>query len=341
LSVHTYSLAFALCCSTMQPYTLRVVALVLCTLLFESEARSLVSRSLNDQALRLGSSGSSTAGVITSSSYGAELVQLRAVDAEDRRFWSHMWDAVSGELRHLQTAAAGGVGDLSGGNGNHGRHFSSLAQLSNGSHAVGEERRHSLLRGIHVNLNPKAPADLIPALAMLKGMYEDGKQRIAELNAHEKKYKQSFAERQAKHDSKMADIARQKLSDDFKANETKDENRLFNYWQRVRERQHRQFHTSLKIQHGTLQKVKTMIDMYEKAIAGKDDRAQAKEQLARVAGGAVPEVVLLQEAWQATAQYCNEALAEAHSAESDIAEITDAAGGTAAAKVAKPARHMQ
>jgi len=58
-----------------------------------------------------------------------------------------------------------------------------------------------------------------------------------------------------------------------------------------------------------------MMDMYEKAIAGKDNRSEAKEQLSRVAGGAVPEVVLLQEAWQATAHFCTAALAEAHAAE--------------------------
>jgi len=268
-------------------------------------------------------------------SYGTELVQLKAAETDDRRFWTQLWVAISGELEQLQTAAADGVVVSSSA-----KRFSSLAQLSNGSDALGEKRRHSPLTGLHLNLDPKVPSDLVPAAAMLKGLYEDGKQRITELNAREKKYKEAFAERQAKHDARMADIAQQKLSDGFKANETKDEDRLFTYWQRVRERQHRQFHTSLKIQHGTLKKVKTMIDMYDKAIAGKDNRAEAKEQIARVAGGAVPEVVLLQEAWQATAQYCKAALAEAHTAESDAADVIDAAErAAAAAAAATPARH--
>lgn len=291
----------------MQSYPWHAAALVSCMLLCEGEAHTGGSKNFASQALGSG------AGLTTSVSYGAELLQIKAFETDDRRFWTQLWVAVSGELRQLQTAAADGVVVSSSA-----KRFSSLAQLSNGSDALGEKRRHSPLTGLHLNLDPKVPSDLVPAAAMLKGLYEDGKQRITELNAREKKYKEAFAERQAKHDARMADIAQQKLSDGFKANETKDEDRLFTYWQRVRERQHRQFHTSLKIQHGTLKKVKTMIDMYDKAIAGKDNRAEAKEQIARVAGGAVPEVVLLQEAWQATAQYCKAALAEAQDRKSVV-----------------------
>jgi len=326
-------IAHLICC-IMQSCTWHVAAFALCALLFETNAHTGASRSLASQALGLHSGGGSATGLITSTSYGAELVQLETADADDRHFWMQLWRDISGELRQLQMAAADGVGVGVASNGS--KHFTSLAQLGNGSHAVGDKKRHSPLTGIHLNLDPKVPSDLVPALAMLKGMYEEGKQRITELNAHEKKYKEAFVERQTKHDARLADIARQHLSDEFKANETKDENRLFNYWQRVRERQHHQFHTSLKIQHGTLQKVKSMIDMYEKAIAGKDNRSEAKEELARVAGGAVPEVVLLQEGWQATAHYCNEALAEAHASEYDVAESADAAERAAA--VAPPAR---
>ena len=37
----------------------------------------------------------------------------------------------------------------------------------------------------------------------------------------------------------------------------------FTYWQRCRERQHRQFHTNLKIQHAMMMKTKKMVDMYD------------------------------------------------------------------------------
>jgi len=164
-----------------------------------------------------------------------------------------------------------------------------------------------------MNLNPKRPEDLLPALAMLKGLYENSKQRIAELNAREKQMKQEFEQREAAHNASLTRIeARFKnhtLSEEFRVNETRDENRLFSYWQRVRERQHRQFHTSLKIQHATLSKEKAMIDMYEKAIAGKDDKAQASKELAKLSQG-MPEVVLLQRAWAEAAPSFRQALQE-------------------------------
>merc|ERR1719252_201227 len=155
------------------------------------------------------------------------------------------------------------------------------------------EKRHSPLAGLKLNLNPKSVADLVPALAMLKGLYEDGKDRIAKLNAREKKYKQQFADKEAEHNRRMARIESRfknhTLSAEFRTNETRDENRLWNYWDRVRERQHKQYHTALKIQHATLEKVKKMIDMYEKTIAGKTD--EAKKELRKVAP---PEIVFLQ-----------------------------------------------
>merc|ERR550537_1962771 len=134
---------------------------------------------------------------------------------------------------------------------------------------------------------------------MLKGLYEDGKERIAKLNAREKKYKAQFADKEAEHARRLARIeARFKngtLSAEFHANETRDETRMWTYWQRVRERQHRQFHTSLKIQHGTMERVKTMMDMYEKTINGQvKDKAQVKKELAKVSQGVMPDIVFLQ-----------------------------------------------
>merc|ERR1711920_788642 len=106
----------------------------------------------------------------------------------------------------------------------------------------------------------------------------------------EKESKRKFDEKKSKHQQRLNDIdARYKnhtLSLEFRTNETHDENRIWNYWERVRERQHKQFHTSLKIQHSTLDKVKTMIDMYEKTISGKADKNQVARQLAKVSGGA-------------------------------------------------------
>eukprot|EP00413_Alexandrium_margalefii_P025887 CAMPEP_0204564878 /NCGR_PEP_ID=MMETSP0661-20131031/35144_1 /ASSEMBLY_ACC=CAM_ASM_000606 /TAXON_ID=109239 /ORGANISM="Alexandrium margalefi, Strain AMGDE01CS-322" /LENGTH=287 /DNA_ID=CAMNT_0051572569 /DNA_START=40 /DNA_END=903 /DNA_ORIENTATION=- len=241
----------------------------------------------------------------------AQWAAAAEAEADDRRFWTSEWSAMEAELLQIQDAAESAERKPKN---------AAFMQLNNGSQADAPARKHSPLTEVKINLNPKSAADLVPALAMLKGLYEDGKQRIAQLNAREQQYKQHFAEKQAEHDARIAHIAAQNgtVSDEFRANETRDENRLFSYWQRVRERQHHQFHTSLKIQHATLEKVKKMIDMYDKAIAGKEEGAQAQKDLARISGGAMPEVVLLQGAWRETAAFCAEALKEIKAAGEEL-----------------------
>merc|ERR1719240_326227 len=107
---------------------------------------------------------------------------------------------------------------------------------------------------------------------MLKSMYQDSKDRIAQSNAREEKSKKWFAAKEAEHKSKLEQIEgrfkNHTLSQEFRTNETNDENRYFNYWSRCRERQHRQFHTNLKIQHAMMMKTKKMIEMYEKTMSG-------------------------------------------------------------------------
>uniref|UniRef100_A0A7S1L786 Uncharacterized protein n=1 Tax=Alexandrium catenella TaxID=2925 RepID=A0A7S1L786_ALECA len=240
-----------------------------------------------------------------------------ATEADDRRFWTSEWSAIEAELLELQ-AAAGSV-DRKPKN-------AAFMQFTNSSQADAAPKRHSPLAGIKLNLNPKSAADLVPALAMLKGLYEDGKQRIAQLNAKEQDYKQHHTEKEAEHKARTAHIASQNgtVSEEFMANETRDENRLWSYWERVRERQHRQFHTSLKIQHATLEKVKKMMDMYEKTIAGKEDSKQVTKDLAKVSGVVMPEVVLLQGAWSDAAAFCSEALKELRAAGTELSDTVDA-----------------
>jgi len=186
------------------------------------------------------------------------------------------------------------------------------------------EKRHSMLRGIHLKLDPKTPADLVPALAMLTNLYEDGKKRIAALNAREKQSKQWFTDKEAAHSAQLKKIEayfkdkRHTLSEAFHNNETREENRFFDYWRRVREREHRQFHTSLKIQHATMGKEKDMIEMYKKAISGDTNRDQVRRELAKVGGGLAPEIVFLQGVRRATARYCREALAEVRAAHAEL-----------------------
>merc|ERR1719375_1841900 len=118
----------------------------------------------------------------------------------------------------------------------------------------------------------KGRAALAPMLAMLKGLYQDSKDRIAQQNTREEKSKKWFATKEAEHKAKLAKIEGRfkngTLSEEFHTNETRDETRYFTYWSRCRERQHRQFHTNLKIQHAMMMKTKKMVDMYEKVMSG-------------------------------------------------------------------------
>lgn len=163
--------------------------------------------------------------------------------------------------------------------------------------------------------DPMKAAALVPALDMLKAMYADGKERIVQLNAREQKYKKQFEERETEHKAHMARIEGKKnsthLSADFLKNETKEEDRIFSYWQRVRSRQHRQYHTSLKIQHSMMDKVKKMVDMYEKTIKGNDEqKAKVRQALQGLTSGGMPEVVLLQETQKEVIDFCQDALSQ-------------------------------
>jgi len=169
-------------------------------------------------------------------------------------------------------------------------------------------------------------------LAMLKGLYEESKSRISEQNAREEKSKKWFATKEAEHKKKLAKIQGQRawhnktMGDEFQANATRDENRYFNYWERTRERQHRQFHTNLKIQHAMMSKVKMMIGMYEKTLSGKTpDQEQAKKQLGQLTG-AMPEVVLLQDAGKTILNFCDQSLTDVRAAQAELREMTQESG---------------
>jgi len=220
-------------------------------------------------------------------------------EAEDTQFWAGEWQDMETELLQLQAAALG----------------TPPATAAKPVDAKAKHHHFNPLAGIKLNLEPKSPADLVPALAMLKGLYEDGKSRIGDLNAREKKLKDQYEKKKTEHDARIATIsARFKnstLSKEFYTNETRDETRLWTYWEHVRERQHRQFHTSLKIQHSTLTKEKQMIDMYEKTIAGSEDKKTLRKEFAKVTGHQVaPEVVFLQSPARDLAKFCGEQLKE-------------------------------
>jgi len=236
----------------------------------------------------------------------------QAEAAEDTQFWEGEWQDMETELLQLRAFALG----------------TPPAPAAKPAAKADAKSHHHFnpLAGLKLNLEPKSPADLVPALAMLKGLYEDGKQRIGQLNAREKKSKDHYEEKKAQHDARIAAInANHKVSKEFAANETHDETRLWTYWQHVRERQHRQFHTSLKISHATLTKVKQMIDVYEKTIAGNAPKKELQKEFNKVAGHQVaPEVVFLQGSRNELAKFCDEQLQELHAEQTALLQ-TDVA----------------
>jgi hypothetical protein len=226
---------------------------------------------------------------------------MERVQAEDVRFWSSEWEAMESDLHELVSVAK--------------------------SMPDSEKGKRKALVPPHLNLNPKSAADLVPALGMLKALYEQGKERIGQLNAREKSLKSNFAEKEAQHKAKLERIESRfrnhTLSAEFRTNETRDENRIWNYWEKCRERQHHQYHTALKIQHGTLEREKKMIDMYEKTMAGKTE--EAKKELAKVAP---PEIVFLQTR-RAVVQFCGESLTELRSAREELLHAVPLTAGFA------------
>merc|ERR1719265_2857621 len=102
------------------------------------------------------------------------------------------------------------------------------------------------------------------------------------MNQREKINKEKYVKREADHKAKLEKIEERfkagKLSLEFRTNETREENRIFTYWQHCRDRQHKQFHNMLKMQHSTMEKEKMMIDMYEKTLSGKADKVKVKKE---------------------------------------------------------------
>jgi len=104
------------------------------------------------------------------------------------------------------------------------------------------------------------PAELVATLEMLKGLYNSSKEQISDLSRREEESKKYFAEKESHHQARIAEIdARFKdhhLSEEFHANETRDEMRMWSYWQGVRDHEHRQFLSFLKIKHAMMKKIK-------------------------------------------------------------------------------------
>jgi hypothetical protein len=310
----------------MQPRTLLELALA---------AASVAGHSLDLGLARRSSS--------LSSSWSSE---FEAAEAEERRYLATQWDSVEAELEELQRAAVSAVPEAKAKEvvkpqakpkteqvakpdkrsaakaeaqalvkAAAGKEDKKVADLA--AQAMGMANLGNLARA------KNSPAALAPMLAMLKGLYENGRDRIADLNKREKKSKERFAELDKKHKERLQDIQKRWGNrPDLAANATRDENKMYAYWPRCRDREHKQYHNMLKIQHATMQKEKLMIDMYEKTIKG-----QGKEEVEKKLGqltGQVPEVVFVQTA-ESVSRFCTEALEEVRAARGELASDSPAA----------------
>jgi len=276
-------------------------------------AFALSLRGVSGLSTRAGSTYVATSGIAALS---REWKACLDAEAEDTQFWAGEWHDMETELLQLQALGAPVAAKPA-------------AKSADVKAAPAAKHHFNPLAGIKLNLEPKSPADLVPALAMLKGLYEDGKERIGQLNTREQKLKAQYEKKKEEHETRIATIAARykngTLSKEFFTNETRDETRLFTYWEHVRERQHRVFHTSLKIQHATLTKVKQMIDMYEKTISGKGDKKELRKEFSKVTGQqAAPEVVFLQGARHDLSKFCDEQLQELRAERSASSQPTEA-----------------
>lgn len=140
-----------------------------------------------------------------------------------------------------------------------------------------------------------ASAELEPMAEMLDSLYEESKKRIVKINQQESQSKQRFLDHQNSDKKRMAEIEGefksrhgQHMTAALQANDTAlknhledEENFFMKYWGRVRERNHKQYHTFLKIQHGLMDRLKSMREAYQNT---------ATPQVTQSADSAQPEV---------------------------------------------------
>lgn len=169
----------------------------------------------------------------------------------------------------------------------------------------------------------KGKAMLAPMLAMLNSLYDEQKHQISSLNKKEEESKKRYEEKKVEFDKRILSINDHcKKHPEFTScpelakNQTADYTRQFKYWEGVRERDHKQFHNSLKITHGLMHKEKEAIKQYEAALATKDPEAtpvaaeKTKKPAAADTKMEAPDVVLAQKAKATLVQYCQQSLLE-------------------------------
>lgn len=186
---------------------------------------------------------------------GAQQAERRQALAEDLQFWGEVANATESGLLHLERAAGSPHGQVAG------------LQLS------------------AEQVPTSAASELGPMSGMLDSMYDDCKKRIVQLKQKESVSKQRYEDRSKSHESRVAAIeaefrnqqaapaAMQAEETALKNHEEDEANFFMNYWERVRKRNHKQYHTFLKIQHSMMDSLKSMSDSYQQAEQGATPQA--------------------------------------------------------------------
>lgn len=255
------------------------------------------------------------------------------MEANDESFWTAQWHALESELLQLQEVVhvianpvngteKAAPGELKNSKSNATikksnastvlpppKPASAVAPAASDPASDEASKELAKVQGMVKGLTGKAM--LAPMLEMLKGLYQEQKKRIGDLNKREQQSKKRFEKEQDEFNKRMnaskAKHDAHRLDDEFFKNETRDYTKQFKYWEGVRSRNKRQYHNALKITHGMMQREKDMIAQYERAL--KTPLPQATQ--AKVPEQA-PEVDLLQK-HKATAKFCREVLVEVHS----------------------------
>jgi len=191
--------------------------------------------------------------VVIESSFRSDQVARKQVLADDQEFWGEMATGTTSELYRLAEAV--------------------------GSSHQKSSKFVSMLDSHRAVASPSDDVSAVAELAILDGAYEESKKRVVQLNQHESISKQRYLGHQKEDQERVAALDAefkvsngQHMSAALQANNTalkahlEDEETFFRkYWERVRSRNHKQFHTCLKIQHGLMDRLKTMREAYRQA----------------------------------------------------------------------------
>merc|ERR1719324_1808271 len=120
-----------------------------------------------------------------------------------------------------------------------------LAKSAANAEAFSTQKALESMKGMGV-------AQMPAMLGLMKGMYANWKDKISAANKKEQEQKASF-------EAEITNLENKKRNYKGDVNATKMYDNMENYWKKQRNLAHRQYHTSLKLMHAGMEKMKVMI----------------------------------------------------------------------------------